>query len=71
MKLSDVITVLETLADPSHAADWDNVGLLAGDREASVRRVAVCIDMMPAVVDEALAQESDLIVAYHPPLFRP
>ena len=32
-----------------------NVGLLAGDLAAAVRRVMLCIDLMPPVVDEALA----------------
>jgi dinuclear metal center YbgI/SA1388 family protein len=47
------------------------VGLLAGDRTASVRRVLFAIDLSPAVVSEALRVKAQLIVAYHPPIFRP
>ena len=49
----------------------DNVGLLAGDLNARCRRALLCLDMMPAVVDEAIHAKVDLVVAYHPPLFKP
>ncbi|MCH7814232.1 MAG: Nif3-like dinuclear metal center hexameric protein, partial [Planctomycetes bacterium] len=53
------------------AQEWDNVGLIAGDTDAAVRRVLLCIDLTAAVVDEALARKVDLVMAYHPPLFQP
>ncbi len=81
MPLSLVRTVglLERIAPLAYAEDWDNVGLLLeplGDRRAeneavSVRRALVTIDLTEAVLDEALARDVDLIVAYHPPVFRP
>jgi len=71
MKVADLTRALETIAPLAHAEDWDNVGLLAGDPEAPVARVLLCIDCTNAVVDEAVAEKFDAIVAYHPPLFRP
>jgi dinuclear metal center YbgI/SA1388 family protein len=53
------------------AQDWDNVGLLAGDTAARVRQVLLTIDLTPAVVDEAIQKKVEVIVAYHPPIFRP
>jgi dinuclear metal center YbgI/SA1388 family protein len=69
--VADVCGVLETLAPLELAEPWDNVGLLAGDRRAVVRRALLCIDLMPAVVAEALRRKVQLVVAYHPPIFRP
>ena len=69
--LTDVCAALEELAPLGLAADWDNVGLLAGDQSARVRRALLCIDLMPAVVDEAIAERVELVIAYHPPIFRP
>ena len=71
VRLSDVCTAFERLAPVSLAEDWDNVGLLAGDAGAAVRRVLLCIDLTAPVVDEAIANRADLVMAYHPPLFRP
>jgi len=57
---------------PLHLAQsWDNVGLLAGDRSATVRRVLLCIDFSPAVLAEARRGRCEMVIAYHPPLFKP
>jgi len=53
------------------AQDWDNVGLLAGDPAAAVRRVLVCVDLTADVVAEAGRRRAQMVVAYHPPLFKP
>ena len=65
-----LIQLLETLAPPELAAEWDNTGLLlepAGHRP--VRQVLLTLDLTPAVTEEALTSDIDFIVAYHPPIF--
>jgi len=69
--VSDVCDALQRLAPLELAQDWDNVGLLVGDRGAKVRRVLLSIDLMPAVVEEAVRGKVQFIVAYHPPIFKP
>ena len=50
MKCKDIIEILEREYNPSFAESWDNVGLLAGDREREVKRVFLALD----VTDETL-----------------
>ncbi len=69
--LRDLLPHLDALAPLSRAAHWDNVGLLAGDPAANVARVLVAIDLTKSVLAEAAAHVCELVVAYHPPLFRP
>ncbi|MBW2525413.1 MAG: Nif3-like dinuclear metal center hexameric protein [Deltaproteobacteria bacterium] len=69
--VKDACAALARIAPPELAQSWDNVGLLAGHLDAPVRRALLCIDLMPAVVREAKRQRADLVVSYHPPLFRP
>jgi dinuclear metal center YbgI/SA1388 family protein len=69
--VGDAVATFETIAPCSLAQDWDNVGLLTGHPDSSCRRILCCIDMTQPVVDEAVAAKADLILAYHPPLFRP
>lgn len=77
--LDRVVGLLEEVAPLRHAESWDNVGLLLAPladrlddtRPPSVRRALLCIDLTDAVLDEVLAGGFDLVVAYHPPLFRP
>lgn len=66
-----VVAAMEEIAPVGLAQDWDNVGLLAGDPAVPVRRVLACIDLTRAVVDEAIKRKVQLILAYHPPIFKP
>lgn len=56
---------------PDRAAVWDPVGLQLGDPERTVDRVAVCHEVTEEVVGAVVDGRPDLLVAYHPLLFRP
>ncbi len=62
---------MERLAPTRLAQSWDNVGLLAGDKAAAFASVLCCIDLTPAVVSESISGKYGMVVAYHPPLFKP
>jgi len=66
-----VISFLEEFAPPSLAAEWDNVGLLLGDRQAPVERIMTCLTVTPESAAEAVQAKAQLIVTHHPILFRP
>ena len=38
MKIKDIIRILEEQSPLKYAEDWDNVGLLVGDREKTVKK---------------------------------
>jgi dinuclear metal center YbgI/SA1388 family protein len=65
-----VMEFLEAFAPLHLAADWDNVGLLLGERAANVERIVTCLTVTPEVVAEAVAEQAQLIVTHHPILFR-
>jgi putative NIF3 family GTP cyclohydrolase 1 type 2 len=69
--VGDVCAALQQIAPLELAQGWDNVGLLAGDRTAPVRRMLLCIDLTPPVAREAVRGRYDLVMAYHPPIFKP
>lgn len=67
--------VLERIAPTRLAEDWDNVGLLvdprAGGEEArAITKMFLTIDLTEPVLAEAREVGAELIVAYHPPIFR-
>lgn len=66
----DVAQALDRIAPPELAAEWDNVGLLAGRMEWPARRALLAIDLTDAVAREALGKRADLLVVYHPPIFK-
>jgi dinuclear metal center YbgI/SA1388 family protein len=70
LNVGAVIDHLERLCPPRLAADWDNVGLLLGDRGGSVGRIMTCLTLTPDVAAEAVERRAELIVTHHPILFR-
>ena len=62
---------MEKFAPTQLAEDWDNVGLLIGDRTQSIERVMTCLTVTPRTVAEAVQRRADLIVTHHPIPFRP
>ena len=70
MKVSDVVDVLEHIAPPAWADQWDNVGLLVGDPGAKVTRLLTCVDATSRVLAEAIDCKAQMIVAHHPVIFK-
>jgi dinuclear metal center YbgI/SA1388 family protein len=64
--IADIAAFLETFAPRRLAADWDNVGLLAGDPQQSVTKIMTCLTITPASAQEAIREQAELIVTHHP-----
>src|SRR5689334_14925976 len=69
--VADICSFLEAFAPAALAADWDNVGLLVGDRSQKVERVMTCLTITPAAAGEAIRERADLIITHHPLPFKP
>jgi dinuclear metal center YbgI/SA1388 family protein len=70
MIVQDVINHLEELAPLAYAEDFDNVGLLVGNKNAKITGILVTLDTLEAVVDEAIKANCNLIVSFHPIIFK-
>ncbi|MBI1336303.1 MAG: Nif3-like dinuclear metal center hexameric protein [Phycisphaera sp.] len=71
MILSTLLDVLRSVADERWAEPWDKVGLQVGDEARDVRRALLCIDLTPGFLGQAIHRRCGLVVAYHPPIFKP
>jgi len=69
-RIADLISYLEQIAPLAYQEDYDNCGLLIGDKQLSCTGVVVCLDVIEDVVDEAIAKNCNLIVAHHPVIFK-
>ena len=69
MKLYRIAELLEAEFPLSDAYDWDNCGLLLGDRERDIKTVLLSLDVTHAVALEAKKRGADLILSHHPILF--
>lgn len=70
MQIQGVIELLEAWAPQKYAEDFDNTGLLVGDANKSLTGVLVTLDCLEEVVDEAISKNCNLIVSFHPIIFK-
>ena len=66
----DIASCLEKFSPLSLAEDYDNVGLLVGEKDKEVKGVLTSLDITLAVLEEALRKGLDLVVSHHPIWFR-
>lgn len=70
LTVDSIAHFLDRLAPAGLAEEWDNVGLLLGDRHRSVQRVMTCLTITPDSAAEAMEEHADLVVTHHPLPFR-
>ncbi|XP_066476010.1 NIF3-like protein 1 [Tiliqua scincoides] len=72
MDLKVLVSSLNDFASLSLAESWDNVGLLVEPSPPhTVSTLFLTNDLTEEVMEEALQKKADLILSYHPPIFRP
>ena len=69
MKIKKIIKHLEQFAPLQLQEDYDNSGLITGDKNWETSSALVCLDCTEEVVDEAIAKSCNLIIAHHPIVF--
>ena len=67
--IKDILEYFEEFAPVDTAMDFDNCGLLIGDKNKPVSRVLVALDITNEVVDEADRLGAELIISHHPVIF--
>lgn len=67
--VSDIYRLIDKIAPFNNKFSFDNVGILVGDGNALVKRIAVCLDITKEVVKKAIENDCDLIVSHHPVIF--
>lgn len=67
----EIIQLFEEMYPKHLAMDWDSVGLLIGTLHKEVTKVLVTLDVAMEVVEEAIEQGAQLIIAHHPLIFSP
>lgn len=70
MIIKDITDCIEEIAPLSYAEDFDNVGLLIGNYKKEVTGVLITLDTLESVVDEAIEKKCNLIVSFHPIIFK-
>jgi dinuclear metal center YbgI/SA1388 family protein len=70
IKISQVTDFLETIAPRSYQESYDNSGLITGQPDWTVTSALITLDCTEEVVEEAIREKCNLIVAHHPIVFK-
>lgn len=69
--IGDIVDFLEELAPLAWAEEYDSVGLQVGRPDRSVIAGILALDLTPAVLERAAAEDAGLIITHHPLIFTP
>ncbi|KEZ51734.1 Nif3-like dinuclear metal center hexameric protein [Metabacillus indicus] len=67
----EIIQLFESFSKKEYAVEGDKIGLQIGTLNKPITGVLVALDVLDEVVDEAIEKKANLIIAHHPPIFRP
>ena len=67
----EIIQLFEQFSPKNYAMEGDKIGLQIGRLNKPVENVMIALDVLDEVVDEAIEKNVQLIIAHHPPIFRP
>ncbi|MGD6898934.1 Nif3-like dinuclear metal center hexameric protein [Bacillus infantis] len=66
-----IISLFEEFSPKNLAMEGDKIGLQIGGLNKKADNVMIALDVLEEVVDEAIEKNIQLIIAHHPPIFRP
>lgn len=69
-KVIDITKEIEKFAPKFLMEDYDNVGLMVGDKYNKVNKVLLALDCTKQVIKEATRFKCNLIITHHPLLFK-
>ena len=70
MTISFITSLLEKKAPLALQEDYDNAGLITGNKNWECKGALVCLDVTEEILEEAIRQNCNLIIAHHPVVFK-
>lgn len=69
MKLREITNYLESFAPLAYQESYDNSGLICGHHDMEITGAVISLDSTEAVIEEAIANKCNLVIAHHPIVF--
>lgn len=69
--VKEIYNFIDSIAPFDTQEEWDNSGILVGDKNADVNKILFTLDITNDVIEQAVDGRFDLIVSHHPLIFRP
>ncbi len=65
----DILKFLDKKFPLKTALDFDNAGLLIGDKSSAVSKAVICLDCNKQAAERAISEGANLIITHHPVIF--
>jgi len=69
MQIKTIINFLNEIAPPALQESYDNAGLIVGDSSWEFTGAIVCLDSTEEIIDEAIENDCNMVIAHHPIVF--
>jgi len=69
MLVKDITTIIEDFAPLSYQESYDNSGLVVGNLNDEVKGILICLDCLESILDEAIVNGCNMVIAHHPIVF--
>ena len=68
--VKEIYDFIDSFAPFNAQCEWDNSGIIVGESNKTVKKIAVVLDITPEAVKAAAEMNADLIISHHPVIFR-
>lgn len=68
--VKNIYDYIDSIAPFCKQCEWDNSGIIVGEKGKKVKKIAVVLDITAEAVLKAAEMKADLIVSHHPVIFR-
>ena len=71
IKVKNISEYINSIAPYSTECDWDNCGILVGNPDKTVNKIAFTLDLTRETLTASKQFGADLIITHHPVIFKP
>ena len=68
--VKEISDFINSFAPYSTQCEWDNCGILIGDKDKGVKKIGYVLDLTSEALKDATEKGVDLIITHHPVIFR-
>lgn len=70
MTIEELVQSIETKFPKRNAEEWDNIGLLIGEKKTEIKGIVITLDVDFLSIEKAIKNGANMIISHHPIFFK-